>query len=109
MAISFYFLAQEALKSVQPSSKREGFATVPGITWEDVGALEEVREELTMAILVSGWSLVSIVLKFVTLFTKDCLSVRLLACLYCCGISVSKLFVAVIERFCFALNGCLVS
>ena len=38
---------------VQPSAKREGFATVPDITWDDVGALERVREELTMAILVS--------------------------------------------------------
>ena len=38
--------------SVQPSAKREGFATVPDITWEDVGALDVVREELSMAILV---------------------------------------------------------
>ncbi|XP_064403165.1 nuclear valosin-containing protein-like isoform X3 [Halichondria panicea] len=41
----------EALKSVQPSAKREGFVTVPDTTWEDVGALEDVRDELTMAIL----------------------------------------------------------
>uniref|UniRef100_A0A8C5Q338 Nuclear VCP like n=1 Tax=Leptobrachium leishanense TaxID=445787 RepID=A0A8C5Q338_9ANUR len=40
-----------ALPSVQPSAKREGFATVPGVTWADIGALEEIREELTMAIL----------------------------------------------------------
>ena len=37
---------------VQPSAKREGFATIPDVTWEDVGALKDVREELTMAILV---------------------------------------------------------
>ena len=37
---------------VQPSAKREGFATVPDVTWEDVGALESVREELSYAILV---------------------------------------------------------
>ncbi len=37
---------------VQPSSKREGFVTVPDTTWDDVGALEDVREELSMAILV---------------------------------------------------------
>ncbi|XP_066451255.1 nuclear valosin-containing protein-like isoform X2 [Eleutherodactylus coqui] len=40
-----------ALPSVQPSAKREGFATVPDVTWADIGALDEVREELTMAIL----------------------------------------------------------
>ncbi|XP_075719510.1 nuclear valosin-containing protein-like isoform X2 [Rhinoderma darwinii] len=40
-----------ALPSVQPSAKREGFATVPGVTWADIGALDEIREELTMAIM----------------------------------------------------------
>ncbi|XP_073249221.1 nuclear valosin-containing protein-like [Porites lutea] len=40
-----------ALLIVQPSAKREGFATIPDVTWEDVGALKDVREELTMAIL----------------------------------------------------------
>ncbi|XP_014395426.1 PREDICTED: nuclear valosin-containing protein-like isoform X2 [Myotis brandtii] len=40
-----------ALSSVQPSAKREGFVTVPNVTWADVGALEDIREELTMAIL----------------------------------------------------------
>lgn len=43
---------QAALSSVQPSAKREGFATVPDVSWEHVGALQDVREELTMAILV---------------------------------------------------------
>ncbi|KAM9365152.1 nuclear valosin-containing protein-like isoform 3-T3 [Pholidichthys leucotaenia] len=42
---------QSSLASVQPSAKREGFATVPDVTWEDVGALRDIREELTMAIL----------------------------------------------------------
>ena len=41
-----------AIKRVQPSSKREGFVTVPDITWNDVGALHNVREELATAILV---------------------------------------------------------
>jgi len=41
----------DALKIVQPSAKREGFATVPDVTWADVGALEAVREELQLAIL----------------------------------------------------------
>ncbi|XP_023566119.1 nuclear valosin-containing protein-like isoform X2 [Octodon degus] len=40
-----------ALASVQPSAKREGFVTVPNVTWADIGALEDIREELTMAIL----------------------------------------------------------
>ncbi|EPQ28224.1 uncharacterized protein PFL1_04051 [Pseudozyma flocculosa PF-1] len=41
----------EALPSVQPSSKREGFATVPDVSWADVGALHDTREELSMAIV----------------------------------------------------------
>ena len=40
-----------ALKVVQPSAKREGFVTVPDVTWADVGALQDVREELQLAIL----------------------------------------------------------
>ncbi|KAI0077685.1 AAA-domain-containing protein [Panus rudis PR-1116 ss-1] len=40
-----------ALTQVQPSSKREGFATVPDVTWADIGALHSVREELHMAIV----------------------------------------------------------
>ncbi|KAJ3017062.1 hypothetical protein HKX48_003743 [Thoreauomyces humboldtii] len=40
-----------ALKKVQPSAKREGFATVPDVSWEDVGALTGIREELQMAIV----------------------------------------------------------
>lgn len=44
---------QASLASIQPSAKREGFATVPDVTWEDVGALQDIREELTMAILVN--------------------------------------------------------
>jgi ribosome biogenesis ATPase len=40
-----------ALKQVQPSSKREGFATVPDVTWTDIGALHATREELHMSIV----------------------------------------------------------
>ncbi|KAI9067699.1 AAA-domain-containing protein [Trametes sanguinea] len=40
-----------ALQQVQPSSKREGFATVPDVTWADIGALHATREELHMAIV----------------------------------------------------------
>jgi ribosome biogenesis ATPase len=40
-----------AVGKVQPSSKREGFATIPDVTWEDIGALHDVRQELQMAIM----------------------------------------------------------
>ncbi|KAI5809637.1 ribosome biogenesis ATPase RIX7 [Peziza echinospora] len=40
-----------ALPKIQPSSKREGFAVVPDVTWADIGALESVRVELQMAIV----------------------------------------------------------
>ncbi|GAB6020536.1 hypothetical protein CHUAL_003219 [Chamberlinius hualienensis] len=40
-----------ALKLVQPSAKREGFATVPDVKWEDIGALRSVREELQLSIM----------------------------------------------------------
>lgn len=42
---------REALKQVQPSSKREGFTTVPDVTWSNVGALNDIRDELRMAIV----------------------------------------------------------
>ena len=32
----------EAVGKVQPSVRREGFATTPNVTWADVGALDEV-------------------------------------------------------------------
>lgn len=41
----------KALKCVQPSAKREGFATVPDVTWDDIGSLRDIREELQMSIL----------------------------------------------------------
>ncbi|KAF8512477.1 P-loop containing nucleoside triphosphate hydrolase protein [Gautieria morchelliformis] len=40
-----------ALGQVQPSSTREGFATVPNVTWADIGALHATRMELHMAIV----------------------------------------------------------
>jgi ribosome biogenesis ATPase len=42
---------EQAIKKVQPSSKREGFATIPDVTWADIGALENIRKDLEMAIL----------------------------------------------------------
>lgn len=44
---------RKALKCVQPSAKREGFATVPDVTWDDIGSLQDIREELKISILVS--------------------------------------------------------
>ncbi|DBA66741.1 TPA: hypothetical protein ACH3X2_001890 [Trebouxia sp. C0005] len=41
---------ETAVKKVQPSVRREGFATTPDVTWSDVGSLAEVREELSFAI-----------------------------------------------------------
>ena len=43
------FLA--ALPRIQPSSKREGFATIPDVTWADIGALGPLRVEMQMAIV----------------------------------------------------------
>ena len=34
---------EEAIGKVQPSVRREGFATTPDVTWDDVGSLTEVR------------------------------------------------------------------
>jgi SpoVK/Ycf46/Vps4 family AAA+-type ATPase len=33
---------ESAVGKVQPSVRREGFATTPDVTWSDVGALTEV-------------------------------------------------------------------
>lgn len=40
-----------ALGTIQPSALREGFATRPNVSWENVGSLEAVREEMMMAIV----------------------------------------------------------
>lgn len=40
-----------AIAKVQPSSKREGFATIPDVSWADIGALASVRDELVLSIL----------------------------------------------------------
>ncbi|XP_023023254.2 nuclear valosin-containing protein-like smid [Leptinotarsa decemlineata] len=42
---------EAALKCVQPSAKREGFATVPDTTWDDIGSLTNIREELQLSIV----------------------------------------------------------
>lgn len=49
--IRFWFVwGQEAVSKVQPSAKREGFATIPDVSWDDVGSLGTVREELEFSI-----------------------------------------------------------
>lgn len=30
---------------VQPSSRREGFSSIPNVTWDDVGGLDSLRKE----------------------------------------------------------------
>lgn len=40
-----------ALPTIQPTAKREGFATVPDVSWANVGALSNIRVELHMAIV----------------------------------------------------------
>lgn len=40
-----------ALPTIQPTAKREGFATVPDVTWSNVGALNHIRMELHMCIV----------------------------------------------------------
>ena len=41
----------KALKKIQPAAKREGFATIPDVTWDDVGAMEEVRKQIELKVL----------------------------------------------------------
>ena len=42
---------EAGLDKVQPSARREGFATIPDVSWDDVGALGKLRSELQMAIV----------------------------------------------------------
>ena len=39
-----------AVAKVQPSVRREGFTTTPDVSWDDVGSLSDIREELAFAI-----------------------------------------------------------
>lgn len=41
----------KALKTTKPCAVREGIVTVPDVTWEDVGSLNQVRKDLQMAVL----------------------------------------------------------
>ncbi|KAI1460752.1 AAA-domain-containing protein [Annulohypoxylon moriforme] len=40
-----------AIDKVQPSSKREGFTTIPDTTWAHIGALHDVRRQLMLSIV----------------------------------------------------------
>ncbi|KAL3574539.1 hypothetical protein D5086_025152, partial [Populus alba] len=42
---------EKAAKLVQPSSKREGFSTIPNVKWEDVGGLDDIRDEFDLYII----------------------------------------------------------
>ena len=42
---------EKALKKIQPTAKREGFSVIPNISWDDVGALFSLREELESSII----------------------------------------------------------
>lgn len=42
---------KSAMKIVQPSAKREGFATVPDVSWDDIGSLKHIHDELQMMIM----------------------------------------------------------
>ena len=35
-----------AIKMIQPTSKREGFSTIPNVSWDNIGGLKDLRNEL---------------------------------------------------------------
>lgn len=41
----------KALKTTKPCAVREGIVTVPDVSWEDVGSLNQVRKDLQLAVL----------------------------------------------------------
>ncbi|XP_046967658.1 nuclear valosin-containing protein-like [Vanessa cardui] len=41
----------KALKTTKPCAVREGIVTVPDVTWDDVGSLNQVRKDLQLAVL----------------------------------------------------------
>ena len=41
---------ETAIAQVQPSAQREGFASIPSVTWDDVGSLKDVKEEISFSI-----------------------------------------------------------
>ena len=49
--MSSFHLLKEATKMVQPSLRREGFSSVPDVTWGDVGGLDSLRKEFDRCII----------------------------------------------------------
>jgi ribosome biogenesis ATPase len=43
---------KDAIATIQPTAKREGFTTIPNVTWNDIGGLEEIRSELYFDIVL---------------------------------------------------------
>ncbi|XP_059062843.1 nuclear valosin-containing protein-like [Achroia grisella] len=41
----------KALKTIKPCAVKEGIVTVPDVTWDDVGSLNQVRKDLQLAVL----------------------------------------------------------
>ena len=39
---------QEAAKKVQPSTRREGFTSIPNVKWEDVGGLDHLKRDFEL-------------------------------------------------------------
>ncbi|KAK4770608.1 hypothetical protein SAY87_031140 [Trapa incisa] len=42
---------ENALKMIQPSTKREGFSQIPNIKWEDIGGLDSLRKDFDETIV----------------------------------------------------------
>ena len=42
----------QASKNIQPTSKREGFTTIPNVSWNDIGGLNKLRNELYFDIVM---------------------------------------------------------
>ena len=41
-----------AITVTQPTSKREGFTTIPNVTWDDIGGLKDLREQLLFSVVL---------------------------------------------------------
>lgn len=51
IVIFMWACMQEAVEKVQPSSRREGFSSIPNVKWEDVGGLDLLRKEFERCII----------------------------------------------------------
>lgn len=66
---------QEAIKVVQPSTRREGFSSIPNVKWEDVGGLDSLRDEFEDFIIgrIKDPELYEVTYKNYTFFTLQIL------------------------------------